>query len=86
MKTKYIRLLSYENAILVIEFVNKLTNCYAYICVGGVGLQIDGGDDNCKAFYDFIISLNVRYEITDEHPYKVNERIVENLKANQIID
>lgn len=85
MKTKYIRLLSYENAMLVIDFINKQTDGYAYITMGGVGVQLYGSD-NWEIFDSFIISLNVRYEITDEHPYKVNQKIVENLKANHIID
>lgn len=85
MKTKYVRLLSYENATNLIEFIaKKFPNDYAYITMGGVGLQVS--EDNWKAVEDFIKSLKGRYEITDEHPYKVEQNIVNNLRNNNIID
>ena len=82
---KYIRLLSYENACKVIEFIN--TNDkedYANITTGGVSMQVS--DKNWDTVETFIKSLNVRYEVGTEAPYKVEQKIVSRLKRIGIID
>ena len=79
MKQRYLRLLTYDNACKVIEFIN--TNDkedYANITTGGVSMQVS--DKNWAKVEDFIKSLNVRYEITSEHPEIVVQQIVSNLK------
>lgn len=82
--TKYLRLLSYENALKVINFVSANDALdYAYITTGGVGLQVS--DENWNTVEDFIKSLTNRYEITYEHPYKVEEKIVQSLRQQSII-
>jgi len=76
---RYIRLLSYENAMKVIDFVEslKVYENYASITPGGVSLGIL--EEDFDKVLDFIKSLGVRYEITLEHPSKVEARIIENL-------
>ncbi len=87
MKTttvKYVRLLNYNNACKVIEFIN--TNDkedYANITTGGVSMQVS--DKNWNKVESFIKSLNVRYEIGLEAPYKVEQRIVNHLKEAGVI-
>ena len=77
MKTRYIRLLSYDNARKVIDYVlSKEDDSYAYITVGGVGLQTENEQD----IIDFIETFTNYYEITDLHPTKVKEQIIERLK------
>ncbi len=88
---KYIRLLSYENACKVIDFVNKSDvfsgtkekEDYANITVGGVSVQIS--EENYPKMEDFIKSLKVRYEIGDVAPYKVEQQIVRTLKERGVI-
>lgn len=81
----YIRLLSYENALKVIDFVDnfKVYENYANITTGGVSLQIL--EDDFNKVVEFIESLGDRYELTTEHPSKVETRIVENLKSKGVI-
>lgn len=81
---KYLRLLSYENACKVIEFIN--TNDkedYANITTGGVSMQVS--DKNWETVETFIKSLKVRYEVGTEAPYKVEQRIVNRLKTIGIV-
>lgn len=81
---KFVRLLSYQNACKVIDFVNKHNKeNYANITVGGISMQIK--EDSLKPIEDFIKSLGVRYEIGDEHPEKVVKKIVSDLKNKGII-
>ena len=80
---KYLRLLNYENACKVIDFVNKDESDYANIVVGGVSLRVSS--DNWDNVETFIKSLNVRYEIGDEAPYKVEEKIINNI-GKEFID
>ncbi len=84
IKTKYLRLLSYDNACKVINFINKLDNDnYSYITIGEVGMQVK---DSCwQEVEDFIKSLNARYEIGFEHPYVVTQNIISDLKATNVI-
>lgn len=82
---KYLRLLSYENACKVIDFINENDkNDYASITVGGVSMQVS--EENWDKVETFIKSLDVSYEVGTEAPYKVEQRIVENLKNNGIIE
>lgn len=82
---RYIRLLSYENALKVIDFVENLNvyENYANITSGGVSLQILEKD--FQKVLDFITSLNTRFEITLEHPSKVEQKIVKTLKSKNIL-
>jgi len=82
---RYIRLLSYENALKVIDFVENLNvyENYANITPGGVSLQILEKD--FQKVLDFITSLNARFEITLEHPSKVEQKIVETVKKDSVI-
>lgn len=85
MKPKYIRLLSYENALKVIGYVEKLDiyENYANITPGGITLQIL--DEDWQKVLDFIVSLGVRFEITDEHPSIVTDKIIKYLKNIDVI-
>lgn len=77
--TKYLRLLNYENACKVIDFINiNDKNDYANITVGGVSIQVS--EQNWEKVEEFIKSLGVSYEVGSEHPYKVKQQIVSNLK------
>lgn len=83
-KVRYIRLLSYDNACKVIEFINKNDKMdYSHITPGGVAMQVL--EKNRDKVETFIKSLEVRYEICDDHPEEVTRRIVEDLKAQEII-
>lgn len=76
---KYLRLMSYENCCKVIEFVNSNSKeDYAHITVGGVSMEVL--EKNWYKVEEFIKLLGVRYQITDEHPHIINQRIVSNLK------
>jgi hypothetical protein len=83
MKTKYVRLLSYGNAVRLVDFVNKNKEDYAYITVGGVGVQ---SSDNWNNIIKFLDNLGVTYEINDEPPHKTTEKIIAKLKNDKIID
>jgi len=79
LKTLYIRLLSYENACKVIEFISQNdANDMANITAGGV--RIDIQDKNENTISDFLKSLGVRYEIDSESPYRTEKEIVNQLK------
>lgn len=81
---KYLRLLSYENACKVIDFIN--TNDmkdYAHITVGGVSMQVS--DENWDKVETFIKSLDVQYEVGTEAPYLAEQQIICNLANNNII-
>jgi len=79
---RYLRLLSYENACKVIEFVNEKDNDFANITVGGVSMRVSVR--NWSKVEDFIKSLNVRYEIGTEPPHKVVENIVKVIHVETI--
>ncbi len=82
----YIRLLSYENAMKVIEFVENLNNYedYANITSGGVSLK--STEENHPKILDFLKSLKVRFELTEKHPEAVNKEIVSSLRNCGIIE
>ena len=82
MKTKYIRLLTYEQACNVIDFVNKEDNKdYANIVVGGVSVQ----SENFKPIEDYINEREYRHHWSEEKPHKVTEGIIDDLKKRDII-
>ncbi len=87
MKTntqKYLRLLNYENACKVIDFINTNDKKdYANVTVGGVSMQVS--DENWGKVETYIKSLGVRYEVGTIPPYKVTEQIISDLKAAKII-
>ena len=83
--SRYIRLLSYENACKVIDFICKYDDeDYACITPGGVCTQVS--DENWPKAVEFIQSLEVRYEVSPDHPSVTTARIVDNLKRANIID
>lgn len=86
MFQKYTRLLSYENACLLIDFVNSMDgdHNYANITPGGVSLYLD--EEALLGVKVFLDNLEVRYEINDEHPERTNAGIVNFLKEVGIID
>jgi hypothetical protein len=76
---RYLRLLNYEYACKVIDFINTNDkNDYANITVGGVSIRVS--EQNWDKVEEFIKTLGVRYEVGTEAPYKVEERIVNTLK------
>jgi len=82
---KYLRLLNYENACKVIDFINTNDkNDYANITTGGVSMQVS--EQNWDKVETFIKSLGVRYEVGTEAPYKVEQQIVSNLKKAGVIE
>ncbi len=97
MIVRYLRLLSYDNACKVVDYVNKKgkehqalcrqyseRNNYAHITVGGVTLQLE--ESSLDDVMNFVKELNVRYELTEEHPTTVTQQIIKNLKEQNIID
>lgn len=71
--------MSYENCCEVIAFINSNSKeDYAHITVGGVSMEVS--DKNWDKIEKFIKSLGVRYQITNEHPHQINQRIISNLK------
>ena len=83
--SRYIRLLSYENACKVIKFIcDNDDEDYACITPGGVCTQVS--DENWPKAVEFIQSLEVRYEVSSDHPSVTTARIVDNLKRANIID
>ena len=81
---KYVRLLSYDNACKVIEYVNKNKENYANITPGGI--SINALETSWTDIEEFVISLDTRYEINWEAPHKTNARIIEQLKATDQIE
>lgn len=88
MKNFYVRLLSYDNAMELINFVkvegkDSIDDDYANIVVGGVSVQIN--DKSEKDVIEFLDGLDVRYEISAIHPTKVTDAIVADLKDQGVI-
>jgi hypothetical protein len=78
----YIRLLSYQNACAVIDYINKNDKeDYANIVFGGI--QISVSEQNWDKVENFIKSLDMPYELTKEHPAQVNKMIIEIFKSKQ---
>ncbi len=83
-KQWYLRLLSYDNACKVIDFINKNDkNDYANITTGGVSMQVSDG--NWEKVLAFILSLNVRYEVGSVHPHEVEAGIIASLSDAGVI-
>jgi len=83
-KQYYIRLLSYNEACKVIDFVlDKGTDDYANITLGGVSLSVT--EDCLGEVKDFCSKSFPRFEIGQEHPEKVNSEIIQSLKTAKII-
>lgn len=81
---KYLRLLNYENACKVVDFINTNDKTdYANITPGGVSIQVS--EHNWDKVETFIKSLGVRYEIGTEAPHKVTKQIVTSLKKIGVI-
>ena len=79
MKTLFIRLLSYPNACKVIDFINNNDkNDYANIVGGGVKMEIS--EPHIDKIVSFLDSLDVRYEIGNESPDIVTDKIKLKLK------
>ena len=83
----FVRLLNYKNACKLIDFVNTIFDTggkeLAGVTVGGVFVVLT--EEHWTEAITFLESLGVPYELTLEHPTKVNEAIVERLKANGTI-
>lgn len=80
----YIKLLTYEEACKVIDFVlDKGTDDYANVTIGGVSLSIT--EECLKEVGDFCSKYFPRFEIGQEHPEKVNRKIVQQLKKAKTI-
>lgn len=89
LTVRYIRLLSYENACKLIDFVSqfdkgKIDDDFAYITVGGVGVQTR--DETWAKTLDFLNGLNVRYEVGTTPCHEVEKQIVKDLKQKGIIN
>lgn len=80
---KYIRLLSYQNACKVVDFVNKNKADYANVTTGGVSMQVS--EQSLKNVTYFLQSMNVRFEINDEPPHVTTANIVSTLKSKGVI-
>jgi len=82
MKTTwYVRLLSYDEAVRVTEYFNKKyekDGSYGSITVGGISLN--GTKKEIHDIIDYLEKNVARYELTLDHPTKVTERIVEDLR------
>ena len=76
----YIRLLSYQEANQIIEFVNQIVGCYSYITTGGVHVHYSG-----EIEYELIIrEIEKKYprsEVTDIPPHEINKAIYQNRKT-----
>jgi len=81
----YIRLLSYENAEKVIEFVESLKNYDDYACITSGGVSLKSTEENHSKILVFLKSLKVRFELTEKHPEVVNKEIVDKLKSVVVI-
>jgi len=81
----YIRLLSYENAMKVIEFVESLDNYEDYASITSGGVSLKSTEENHPKILEYLNSLKVRFEMSERHPETVNKEIVSNLRNAGII-
>lgn len=89
LDTKYVRLLSYENACKLIEYVNrndtgKIGDNYANITVGGVCVQLKD-DESLLETIEFLNGMGVRYEMSGQPPHETEKQIVKTLKEKGVI-
>lgn len=88
LTVRYVRLLSYDNACKLIEFINKndtgkMEDDYANVTTGGVHTQTNEG--SWEPILEFLNSLNVRYEVSETPPHIVEANIVTELKHKGVI-
>jgi hypothetical protein len=70
MKTKYLNYLSYNNAKLVQDYIDTLSNgsdTNAYFSCGCLVITLN--DNDWIQAENYIKSLGVKYSLTDEHLY-----------------
>lgn len=79
MIQKYIRLLSYEEACAVIDYV-KLMHTEAYANITSGGLSLCCNVDELAEIEQYVQTIAIRYEISDEHPEATNKKIIEQFK------
>lgn len=77
----YVRLLSYANAMKLIEFVNADKEDYANIVPHGTSVVL--AKKSQEQVEDFLKTLDCRYEISEQHPIETHEGIIEALKHVQ---
>jgi hypothetical protein len=82
---KYLRLVDYDNACKIIDFINNDGDDYAKFIVGGVSLNVS--EKNWNKVEEYIKSLGIRYAIEVDRPEIVKERILEyyGIKRDPII-
>ena len=83
MIKKYVRLLSYNEAIKLIEFVNDYPDYNAHITVGGVGIEAD--EKGWGLVETYLECQELRFEITEKHPTKVVAEIKRGLREEGLI-
>jgi hypothetical protein len=89
LDTRFVRLLSYENACKLIDYVrlkDKGTkdSDYAWITVGGVGMNLTD-EARLLEVIEFLNGMNVRYEMSTQHPQDTEKEIVKDLKERGVI-
>jgi len=77
---RYIRLLSYNDALKVVKYINRNEFGYANISPGCVSMEVL--DMHLEKVSGFIMSLNVPYSIDEEPAYITEERMISRLKEN----
>ncbi len=76
--------MTYDNACKVIEYINKKGgDNYANVTSGGVSMNVT--DEDWPDVEAHIKGMNVRYEIGTEHPEKVTQKIIAQLRGVTII-
>lgn len=77
----YVRLLSYANAMKLIEFVNADKEDYANVVPHGTSVVL--AKKSKDQVEDFLKTLDCRYELSEQHPIETHEGIIEALKHVQ---
>jgi len=78
----YIRLLSHKEACSIIEYINNMAECFAGVTPGGVSVSCKGYLD--KGFIKDELHRNYpMFEITQDHPEEVKQRIANDLNLRQ---
>ncbi len=74
-KTRYIRLLTYEEGQPLINFIRSLEGDNdAWVTSGGI--QVSVSDGYWMQVLEYLNTHVSRYEVTDQHPEDVNKKIV----------
>jgi hypothetical protein len=76
----FVRLLSYKDACKVISFIEALNIYENYACITPGGLSITYLEDNWNDIKDYINGLDSRYEFSEQHPSKIEEKIIKMCK------